>query len=45
MNKPESCINETSDKVPMQEIFVNVTCIKRNPVYYEDESLSQEGLF
>ena len=42
MNKPESCINETSDKVPMQEIFVNV---KRNPVYYEDESLSQEGLF
>ena len=25
--KPESCINRTLNKVPMYEIFVNLTCM------------------
>ena len=27
LDKPEPCINQTFNKVPMLEIFVNLTCI------------------
>jgi hypothetical protein len=41
--KPESCINQTLNKVPMSEIFVNLTCINETPVYTEYNSLTQGG--
>ena len=43
LNKPESCINRKFNKVPMYEIFVNLTCIKQIPVYSEHISWSQGG--
>jgi len=30
LNKTESCINQTLSKVPVQEIFVNLSCISQN---------------
>ena len=41
LNKLESCLNQTLNKVPMLEIFVNLTCINQTPVYSEDKSWSQ----
>ena len=41
-SKMKSCINQTLNKVPMQEIFVNLT--NRTTVYSEDKSCSQESL-
>jgi hypothetical protein len=35
VNKTESCINHTFNKVPLQEIFVTITCINWTPVYSE----------
>ena len=43
LNKPESCINQTMNKVPMQEIFVKLTCGHCTPVYSELKSWSQAG--
>ena len=43
LNKPESCINHIKIKVPMMQIFVNLTCINRTPVYSEHKSCSQGG--
>ena len=43
LNKPKSCINRTLNKVLMQEIFVNLICIYRTPVYSEHKSWSQKG--
>jgi hypothetical protein len=44
LNKPKSCINRTLNKVLMQEIFANLTCINRTPVYSKLTRLSQWGL-
>jgi len=44
LNLPKSCINQTLNKVLMQEIFVNLTCINRTPVYSKHKSWSQWGL-
>jgi hypothetical protein len=41
LNKLESCLNQTLNKAPMLEIFVNLTCINQTPVYSEDISWSQ----
>lgn len=30
LNKPESCIYLTLDKVPINDLFVNITCIDQN---------------
>jgi len=35
LNKTESCINQTINKVQMYEISVTLTCIYRTPVYSE----------
>jgi hypothetical protein len=43
LNKPKSSINRTLDTVPMWEIFVNLICIKRTPVYSESTGLSNGG--
>jgi hypothetical protein len=43
LDKPKSCINRTCNKVLMQEIFVNLTCINQIPVYSEHKSWSQWG--
>jgi hypothetical protein len=43
-NKSESCKNQTSNKVPMYEIFINLTCINRKLVYSEHKSWPQGGL-
>ena len=43
LNNSESCINRILNKVPMQEIFVNLTCIHRTPIYLEQKSWSQDG--
>ena len=40
----ETCLNQTLNKVPMQEIIVNLTCIDQTPVYSEHKSWSQGGL-
>jgi hypothetical protein len=40
LQKTESCINQTLNEVPMQEIFINLTCINWTPVYYKHKSLS-----
>jgi len=41
MNKTESCINLTLNKFTVQEIYVNLTCINRIPVYSEHKRWSQ----
>ena len=41
MNKPKCCINQTLNKVPMQETFVNWTCINQIPFYSKHKSWSQ----
>ena len=41
VNKPEFCIIPILYKVPVKEIFVNLTCINRTPVYSEQKSGSQ----
>ena len=43
LNISKSCLNGTLKKVPMSEIFVNLTCINWTPVYSEHESWSQGG--
>jgi hypothetical protein len=30
-------------RVPMKEIFVNVTCLNRTPTYLDQKNLSQGG--
>ena len=40
--KPKSCINRNLNKVIIQEIFVNLTCTNRTPVYSKHTSWSQE---
>jgi hypothetical protein len=40
LNKLKSCINRTLNKVLIQEIFVNLTCVNQTPVYSEDKSWS-----
>ena len=44
LNKPKSCINRILNKVRLQEIFGNLTCITQTPVYSERKSWSQGGL-
>jgi hypothetical protein len=39
LNKLESLINWTLNKLPMEKICVNLTCINRAPVYSEHRSL------
>jgi len=41
MNKPKLCINRTIKKVPMQKIFVYLTCINRTSVYSKHKNWSQ----
>ena len=41
LNKPKSCINRTLNRVLMKEIFVNLTCINRTPVYSEHKNWFQ----
>jgi hypothetical protein len=41
LNKPESCINRTLNKVLKYEMFVNLTCINQPPVYSEHKSLDR----
>ena len=43
LNKPKFCINRTLNKVLMQKIFVNLTCINQTPVYFEHKSWSFGG--
>ena len=43
LNKPKSCINRTLNEVPIQDIFVSLTCIDQTPVYSEHKSWSQES--
>ena len=40
VNKLESCINRSLNKVPIQEIFVNLTSINQTPVYSEHKGFS-----
>lgn len=40
-NKSESCKNQTSNEVPMYEIFINLTCINQKLVYSERKSWSE----
>jgi ribosome biogenesis protein Tsr3 len=40
LNKTESYINWTRNKVSMPEIFVDLTCINQTPVYSEDNGHS-----
>ena len=44
-NKQEICIYRTLDKVLMQDIFVNLSCINRLSVYSERKSLFEKNLF
>jgi hypothetical protein len=46
LNKPEFCINQTLNKfkVPMLELFINLTCINQTAVYFGQKSWSQGGL-
>jgi hypothetical protein len=37
-------IKQTSNKVPMYEIFINLTCINRKLVYSEHKGWPQGGL-
>ena len=43
LKKLESCIKQTFNdyKVPVQEIFVNLTCVNPTPFYYEHKSWPQ----
>ena len=43
LNKLKFCINRTLNKVLMQKIFVNLTCINQTPVYFEHKSWSFGG--
>jgi hypothetical protein len=38
LNKTESYINQTLNKVPMYEIFVNLSCINGTPVCSEPKA-------
>ena len=40
LNKLEFYINQAFNKIPMEEIFVNLTCVYRMPVYSEQKSWS-----
>ena len=44
MMASESCINQTFNKVPMYEIFVNLYCINWTPVCFKHKSWFQGGL-
>ena len=47
LNKPESCINRTLHDVPMQEIFLNLTCIYPTPVLLQTQKVQfrQDSLY
>ena len=40
----ETCLDRPLNKVIMQEIFGNLTCINGTPVYYKHKSWCQGGL-
>ena len=42
-NKTESCLNQALNEVPMQKIFVNLTCINQTPTNSRLISWSQGG--